>query len=493
MKRFFFSVLLSLFGFYLWAQSPDSFCSYEDMVGQEVAFYGTQSCFELYGPFAYYQNGNNYKVIKDETEYSAFNAVPVRVTNIISWRKKRFLEINTTLNTYYLLLDGKANLLPISRSISYWRKQFSDTKSKYSYIHLSSPLFLGQALGTPATDDYLFITWNSIKIPATVNGAVYYECNINGHPIFLTQDVIDANPSSFASVSEYEIAAKELAAKRAAEKREQERRDSLADRTKICEALILRTNESAAALKKVDENFDYSEYPDTLVMSVYGVTRATALYKVDKYLGIVLGEEIGLSPKSLLFKDQQAKSYIEHRGDRGLNIRKSTAIINDRPQIDKYKRIQVRRTQELMARLEAVDKFCKQKKLFLLSRDYSYSDYQFGLKFEIFNCYDKVVKYVEMRIVAFNAVNDPQGDRFGNWAKDIKCIGPLDVGAKGSWDFDELFWDENDVIKRLEIVEVKFTFKDNSTVKYTGVDKVDQHWAGTYAKEILKLLGKEDE
>ena len=110
MKRLLIAIL-TLLSLSLVLHAQEKFSTYEDMINKEAILYGTTSCFDAIGPFAYNSNGKNYKPIRDREEYESFDAVPVRVTNIIEWKKKRFLEINTTLKTYYLLLDDKADYL----------------------------------------------------------------------------------------------------------------------------------------------------------------------------------------------------------------------------------------------------------------------------------------------------------------------------------------------------------------------------------------------
>ena len=129
---------------------------------------------------------------------------------------------------------------------------------------------------------------------------------------------------------------------------------------------------------------------------------------------------------------------------------------------------------ELEEKVNAIKNFCKKNKVFIFSEQYSFSRYKFGLEFKLYNCFDKEIKYVEMRIVAFNQVGDVQRDDIGNYAKDVRCIGPFESGELGVYNFDELFWDDNDIIKELRVVEIKITFSDNSVLSFSGKTKVDK-------------------
>ena len=100
---------------------------------------------------------------------------------------------------------------------------------------------------------------------------------------------------------------------------------------------------------------------------------------------------------------------------------------------------------------------------------------------------NKDIKYINMRIVAFNKVGDIQKDDIGNFAKDVRCIGPFEKEEIGVYDFDDLFWDDENIINELRVVELKITFSDNSTIIFTGKDKVDKLRLSNYSEEdILK-------
>ena len=485
MKR----VLLSILTAITICQSicgQDRFDSYEQMLGQEVIFFQTEQCFKANGHYAYTTNGKNFKPIKDASEYGSFDSVPVKVTNIIDWKKKRFLEIGTTLKTYYLILDDKINYLTFTRSITYWREHFNSAKSSYDYIRKDCPALNGRELGDPSAGGFYPILWNSVLLPTTIRDKVYYDCFVNGKKVLITEENLQSPEGYFISNKKYW----EIAAREEAERKEKERLDSIADCASVCRAAILHTKAAEDAIKKSGntEFADYASSKDTLVLFIYLATPSSSRYISNKYTGMAFGHEVTLPEEALVFEDKDAKNYVLNRGIKGVEYRKLTAQTLDLDQMIEFTVKIEQRTKILFDKLEQVHKLYDQKKVFIIGKDYSFSDYQFGLEMKFYNCFAKTIKYIEITISAYNVVNDLQRDDFGNHTKSVRCIGPLAKGESGTWDFDNLFWDDNDIIDRLEITGVKFTFMDNSILNYSGKAKVDQHSIVKYQDDIRKIL-----
>ena len=485
MKHFlcgFMALLLCAISF-----GQDKLGSYNEMVGQEVIIFGAKACFDDCGPYAYSFDGKRYKIIRDGLEYESFDSIPVKAESIVEWKKKTFLHISTTLKNFYLLLDDKIDFLSRTRSITYWRDQFNKYTSEYPFIRASSPLLAGDAYGKPTVGEFLPISWNSLQLPKRVSESVGFDCSVNHKQVRLSGSDVLQNLSSLVTTREY------LEQKRLedAQRREKERLDSIADCTRICKAELLHLFEVENALKKAGSELEYASSKDTLFLYAYRHTTNNLGYRqVNKYTGSVLGYDIELPESSLSFLDSSDKEFLKERGENGVELRKLTAHTEDLNQMEEFAEKKAKETKELLAKLEALDKFNRQKKIFLQKKDYSFSDYQFGLEMTFYNCFNKDIKYIDITIKAYNQVGDLQKDYFGKAVKNVQCIGPLVKGNEGVWDFDKLFWDEYDIIDKLEITDVKFTFMDNSTLKYSGMDKIKQHWLQTYSKEVLKILGQ---
>lgn len=84
-----------------------------------------------------------------------------------------------------------------------------------------------------------------------------------------------------------------------------------------------------------------------------------------------------------------------------------------------------------------------------------------GIEFTIFNPTKKKIKYVVASMVAINSVGDVM-----SYQRNCRGIGPVDSYDYGSWSFDEVFYDKNDVIDDLRVYfRVIYTNGTSKTVK----------------------------
>lgn len=470
----------------------DTFDSYESMVGERVLIFNAYSSFLSNGPYAYEDKEGKFKVLKDYAVYQSIDSVPISVLEIIQVKKKQYLHIKAEGTSYYLLLDKKNDYLSNTRSLSYWENEFSKITPDLLYVSYLSPLinFDGDKKGL-TFEKYIPVSWFSVQSPKRFQDPFTIECQVRSKTYCWTLDEINSNISSFLSRSAYETEKAIEEARILAELREKERRDSIADVTTICEAIILHTTEAGAILEK--KNIDSYNENDTLYLSIYGFEdkEVGSTYNkktVRHYKGYALGEEFSFPATALSFPDESTKAFIESRGKAGVERRKAVALNNDDKRGEEYIQRVVARAERQLERLNALEKFRQQKKILILSQEYSFSSYQFGLKFDLFNCYQKDIKYVNMTISAYNSVGDLQRDDIGRSKTDIRCIGPLEKGEIGTYDFDKLFWDENDIIQKLVVTNVKVTFMDNSVLSYSGQKNVELHTSNHYAEEQLKIL-----
>ncbi len=199
-----------------------------------------------------------------------------------------------------------------------------------------------------------------------------------------------------------------------------------------------------------------------------------------KYKGYCNGKDETYDHYSLKFRNNDDDLYLQRRGSDGLDIRKYVAWKYDSTAIVMREKERLRKEEE--ARLEeerkqleidSIIQMCKQKQIFIISQEYTYGDYgQFGLEWSFFNCFNKAIKYIEITVKPYNQVDDIQRDDIGRKESKARCIGPVEVGDLATFSFDELFWDDNDLIKRLKVSYIKITFMDNSTKVYSGIENI---------------------
>ena len=176
----------------------------------------------------------------------------------------------------------------------------------------------------------------------------------------------------------------------------------------------------------------------------------------------------------LTFENDSDRLYLMRSGNRNLKERMKRAAIAD--YADRFV--------ELLKKEEEKEKKIKnliKRKIFLLSQDKAYGDYDWcGIKPKFLNCYSKTIKYIDCLVVPYNKFDDVQSDDYGRSSKEIRCIGPFEPGEIASWRFDDMFKNENGIIKRFKITNIKITFIDNSTITYKGLENVKKHYEYVY-------------
>lgn len=211
-----------------------------------------------------------------------------------------------------------------------------------------------------------------------------------------------------------------------------------------------------------------------------------AVYSCDgtgysrKYRGYCNGKEETYDNYSLRFDNSVDDAHLQRRGQEGIEIRKQVAWKYDSTATAMREQERIRKEEEArqaeeQRRLEidSIIQMCKQKQIFIISQEYVYGDYgQFGLEWSFFNCFKKTIKYIEVTVKPYNQVDDIQRDDIGRKESKARCIGPVEVGTLATFSFDEMFWDDNDLINRLKVSYIKITFMDNTTKIYSGTENI---------------------
>ena len=123
--------------------------------------------------------------------------------------------------------------------------------------------------------------------------------------------------------------------------------------------------------------------------------------------------------------------------------------------------------------------FKKKNQIFITGIGYVYDSneysHRFGMRFDVYNCFSKTIKYVEFTLTNYNAVGDMQRDDMGRASRTVRGIGPIDPDEDARYSWDDIFWDDRDVIDRTKLTNVKFIFKDGTTRVFSGHKNILKH------------------
>ena len=462
------TILISVFSF-----GQEHFNSSEELIGQEVIFFELDKLFDSFGPFAYLENGRKYSPVENRFDYEYISGIPATVETITEWKRNRYLKVITKLNTYYFILDNRIDYRNKCRSLTYIHECLIDYRAKYKYLSKDCPALSDKGLKNPEPGGYYPIRWISYKEPKTLYDKATFNCTVGDKSVSVTEDYITCKDKYFITETEYA----EIKVKAEQEAKEQAKLDSLADANSVCPAILMHDNTTTSRALQEALSIDYNNVKDTLLLYVYQSIEPSKVFKKKKYIGICLGKKVEIWQDGLTFLDLKAKDYVDSRGDEGISLRKVNAVEKEKEQLKHYEQ-----------QAELINKYRKENKIFINDWGYSYGDYKFGIKVNLFNCFSKTIKYVDINVVAYNAVGDRQKDAVGNSSVNAHCIGPLEPKTDGQWEYNNLFYNENKLIKKLVITDVKFTFMDNTTISYSGASKIEQHMYETHIDNILKNL-----
>jgi hypothetical protein len=202
------------------------------------------------------------------------------------------------------------------------------------------------------------------------------------------------------------------------------------------------------------------------------------VYYADETMlkGWYLTRQISVPKRVVRVDDERQLQFLEFRGDKNIEFRDSLAFNAAFDYTPRYFKRLSEETEQILKHIEERKKELATKQLFLKDVDYEYGEYSdFGLKFTIYNCWKKTIKYIEFTVTTYNAVGDVQCDWAGKCVAVTKGIGPLAPEESATWSWNDMFYDKNDVISKAKLTKIKFTFKDGSVQQFAGYANIKKH------------------
>ena len=455
MKRIILIILVSLSSLYIYGQN-DKFSTYAEMVGKEVTFYDAAQQIKALGKFLFVKNEKGKLVaVKDTTPFQSIqNGECFHVNQIVTIKDKQYLECSSANETIYFLVSEKYPILPNFRSATVWEEVLHSLREECPYLKLQDKQKYAQ--NDIVLGKFVKVAWNKFEFPKTIGSDVFFSYNHGRYTSRIPYASI--RRSDFASERDIQEE-KERQDEEERRRVEQEKKDSIDDYIPII------------ARSKYHDS-DWNEMIDSLGMDnhhVYAIidNKAYAYHWIEKTVSL----------DSLVFDDEGRYQFLLRRGNKGLAIRKKIAF-----QQDSIMQLGVAHCLDSLRNLSqrAKNKFYNElnrRQIFILKDLYSYSEYRFGKKFKFYNCFNKRIKYINITLTAYNGVGDIQRDDIGRSSAKLRGIGPIEKGDIASYDWDELFWDDNDIINKVLITNITFTFFDGTTKSYSGKANIDKHRA----------------
>lgn len=455
MKRIILIILVSLSSLYIYGQN-DKFSTYAEMVGKEVTFYDAAQQIKALGKFLFVKNEKGKLVaVKDVTPFQSIqNGVCFHVNQIVTIKDKQYLECSSANETIYFLVSEKYPILPNFRSATVWEEVLHSLREECPYLKLQDKQKYAQ--NDIVLGKFVKVAWNKFEFPKTIGSDVFFSYNHGRYTSRIPYASI--RRSDFASERDIQEE-KERQDEEERRRVEQEKKDSIDDYIPII------------ARSKYHDS-DWNEMIDSLGMDnhhVYAIidNKAYAYHWIEKTVSL----------DSLVFDDEGRYQFLLRRGNKGLAIRKKIAF-----QQDSIMQLGVAHCLDSLRSLSRIaeNNFyieLNRRQIFILKDLYSYSEYRFGKKFKFYNCFNKRIKYINITLTAYNGVGDIQRDDIGRSSAKLRGIGPIEKGDIASYDWDELFWDDNDIIDEVVITNITFTFFDGTTKSYSGKANIDKHRA----------------
>lgn len=456
MKRIILIILVILSSLYIYGQN-DKFSTYAEMVGKEVTFYDAAQQIKALGKFLFIKNEKGKLVtVKDVTPFQSIqNGECFHVNQIVTIKDKQYLECSSANETIYFLVSEKCPILPNFRSATVWEEALHSLREKCPYLKLQDKQKYAQ--NDIVLGKFVKVTWNKFEFPKTIGSDVFFSYNHGRYTSRIPYASIRRSDfASEADVQEEKNRQDEEERRRV----EQERRDSIDDYIPII------------ARSKYHDS-DWNEMIDSLGMDNHHVYAI-----IDNKAHVFHWEEKVVSLDSLVFDDEERHQFLLRRGNKGLAIRKKIAF-----QQDSIMQLRVAHCIDSLRNLSRIAENnlyneLNRRQIFILKDLYSYSEYRFGKKFKFYNCFNKRIKYINITLTAYNSVGDIQHDDIGRSSAKLRGIGPIEKGDIAFFDWDEIFWDDNDIIDEVVITNITFTFFDGTTKSYSGRANIDKHRAG---------------
>ena len=401
-----------------------------------------------------------------------------------NYKKNSYIVLKGSNETLLLKPEDAPLYLSSFVSKTYWQEKYDLYRNDYVYLDFKKYPQLHSQNATVLYDDLTRIEWRGLEVSG--NGGTYNMCEYNGaYPLasFKVTSSLFENKKDIYFVKKDDIQpyVEKYNARIAKEKRDKEIADSITNsRLRLAIALDEATFDDEGREIKVRKG-------DTLAIFSYkaGEDKYVARFR---YCNLLLksGDVEFLDTKTTTtggtyswerktIKTSANADFLKSKGEEGKFERFRIAAEYDHEKTSIW-------LDQLKAAIDDYNKdvaYKRKNQIFITgigyvfdSNEYSHS---FGMRFDIYNCFSKTIKYVEFTLTNYNAVGDVQRDDLGHRSRTVKGIGPIEPESGGRYSWDDIFWDERGVIEKTKLTNVKFIFKDGTTRVFSGNANIKKH------------------
>lgn len=418
-------------------------------------------------------------------EKSSFTAE----SSFYTYKKAEYLILKNASSMYLFKTSDAPLFLSTFRSRDYWQGIYDSYCNKYTYLDIIKGATFRTSGMTIVYDDLTHIGWTGFEMAE--KDVTFLMRSDNGHDFKVPYETfVQKKDVAFLDKDAIQTHIDKYNKRLAREKREREIADSIArEQKRVADSIA--NSKLRLAIAKSENTFGEGDEQITLqegdTVAVFLYDKERELFKARYFYHNLL-----LNDSDIKFVDAKTVStgsyswqtttksedaeFLKAKGQEGSEARFLAAF--------EYDSI---RTETFMATarkfLKAIDdEKARRKKLqiFITGIGYSYEDNsyssRFGMFFNVYNCFSKSIKYIELTMTNYNAVGDVQRDDIGRSTAKVTGIGPIEPGEGGRYDFDDVFWDDRDVIRKTKLTNVKILFTDGTSKSFSGAANIEKHF-----------------
>ena len=440
--------------------ASDRFEGYEDMIGHAVKFYIPVDQSK------YYYSSVTSPVVEvvGTISLTSIAKAPVVIDGVIINEKNEVsIKVSSSISKGEMNVRKGFDLYKNARSVSYWRNKMSVSVMKYDYISSLSSLLEDVDANLPA---YLKIIWEQEPVmPERLDGKVSYRFSVP-----------DLKKTYTVAAQDFEFFKKDFT-------------ESFVEKQPVT-SRIIKEDISEALYEKMDSSRVYPasiyyeylsrELVDSLIVSYtftyddnyYYLSRLPfSPYMIDgeNCYGIIGGYDVEMRLEDVRFESKDDKIYLTERHSQGSELRKSQSLNYSSYMLEKELASVERQYLETDSLLRHTRQYYADNSIVFLGYDikiqncYTYYKNSADFSCNIYNPFDKRIKYVYIHLEAYNCVEDVC-DRHV-----VRHAGFIEQGDNVwlSWEdiFNNQFLDE---IVDVKICSITLIFDDWSETTMTG-------------------------